>query len=187
MLEEESDLLNLASEDKNIKQKLAAILFKLENEGITETEDQVITLLKNMMNFFAQKLEEIPSFDSLSPEQQKALLLKFKDVSRKLSTRKIRSVDEMLQIFVFTILNNIGIQKIDSAKLNPSFQSLIRKAASYEIYYEKPETQVTEELTKNNVLLEAKKAIKKIELKEHSSDKNLNPKSIKTSQRTHGY
>lgn len=144
MPNKDTSLINLASDNKDLRNKIAVILIKLESDGIVELEDQVCTLMTNMMNFFSIHIEEIPSFDSLSKEQQEALLLKFKKVSHSLKSRKIKSIDEMMQTFIFTILSKIEerVESIEhltaaeimSKKTQYDFKTFLRKAASHEIY-----------------------------------------------------
>jgi len=142
--EDNISILDLATQNKELHEKIEVILQNLETQGITELEDQVSALLKNMMNFFAKYVSEIPAFDSLTPGQQKTLLLRFNSVADNLSGRKIKSIEELLQVFLFTILSGIG-QTIEEAKeytkeellakkQRDELRKLLRRAAAYEIY-----------------------------------------------------
>jgi hypothetical protein len=105
--DDEIGLIDLASENQDMKTRIAYLLSILENGDVNSIEGQVTELLKNMMNFFAIYVEEIPHFESLSQEQKTALLLRFKSVAQSIAGRKIKSVDEMVQVFVFTVLSSI--------------------------------------------------------------------------------
>ena len=187
--EEDAGLIDLASDNQDLKHKIAVILTKLESTGVTDLEEQVSVLMKNMMNYFAKNVEEIPAFESLSLEQQQALLFKFKKVAHSLKSRKISSIDEMLQTFVFTVLSSLGegiegvehltAAEIMNKKSKHGFRAFLRKAASYEIYkLTHAETQTTEaslgrNFINNAVLLGVKKAMHHagLELNQNSIDK----------------
>jgi len=168
--EEDVALVDLTSDNQDLKNKMAVILVKLETTSIDELEDQVSILMTNMMNFFAKHVDDIPSFDLLTPEQQKAVLLKFKKVAHSLKTRKIKSIDEMLQTFVFTVLSSLNekveqlaADQIINKKSKHGFKSFLKKAASYEIYKITHDQQSTAEQNKdfihNAVLVGVRKAM----------------------------
>ena len=145
MLENDKDpgLVDLASSNYDLKLKITDIIENIEDIDSIELEAQVVEMLKNMMNFFARYVEEIPNFDSLTLEQQQALLKKFKAVSKNLIKRKIKSIDEMTQVFVFTVLNGLGetledaksltAEEILHKKHKESFRKFLRKAADFEV------------------------------------------------------
>ena len=122
----EPGLVDLASDNQDLKKKIAEILTKLESDGVVDIEEQVSVLMTNMMNFFSLHIEEMPSFDSLSPDQQKILILKFKKVAHSLKTRKIKSVDEMLQTFIFTILSKLS-ERVESLEHLTAAEIMIKK------------------------------------------------------------
>ena len=78
MNEEDKSLISLASNNQDLKNNIAIIFTKLETMELNDIEDQVSTLMINMMNFFSNNVEEIPSFDNLTSEQKKIILMKFK-------------------------------------------------------------------------------------------------------------
>lgn len=173
--DEEISLIDLASENQDLKHRIAILLAKLESSDASEIEEDVMPLLRNMMNFFARHVEEIPSFDSLTPEQQKALLAKFKEIASSIAGRKIRSIDEITQVFVFTILSALG-ETVTSAKhltaieiMNKkhkhAFREFLRRMATYELYKAINPNQIAGETKEENfinnaILRGVKKALK---------------------------
>ena len=172
---EDFNLLDLTSDNQDLKYKIAVILTKLETTGVTGLEDQIVVLMQNMMNFFAQYVEEIPNFNSLDQEQQKALLLKFKGVALGLAQRRIKSVDEMMQVFLFTILGSIGttvekekdfnLTEITNKKHQKDFKEFLRRCLAYEFYKITNPNRLAGETREENflsnaVLLGVKEALK---------------------------
>ncbi len=197
-LEEESGFVDLASDNQDLKNKIATLLANLGTINVDDLEDQVIAMMKNMMNFFAKHVEEIPSFDSLTPEQKRILLLRFKGVAHSLPKRKIKSVDEMVQVFVFTVLSNIGAsiegvkdlstQELLNKKHKHQFREFLKKAADYELYKIINPNQLAGETREENfisnaILLGVKKALKFAGL-EHSMDK-IDPSALKILENAH--
>lgn len=175
-LHNDSSLVDLASDNQDLKHKMAILLTNIELIEISDLENQISTLIKNMMNFFSLQVEEIPSFDLLPIEQQQILLKKFKKIAHSLKKKKAKSIDEVIQIFLFTILSNIGSkgeiledEELVNKKSKHSFKSFLRKAAEHEIYTIINENQVTDinkekDFIHNSVLLGVKKAMQKIGL-----------------------
>lgn len=173
--DEEIGLIDLATENQDMKSRIAYLLSILENEDATIIEAQVTALLKNMMNFFALHVEQVPSFESLTSPQKRALLLKFKSVAQNIAGRKIRSIDEIVQVFVFTVLSSIGetiagaqditAVEIMNKKHKYAFREFLKRAASYEIYKIINPKRVAGETEEENfisnaILLGVKKAMK---------------------------
>ena len=173
--EEEISLIELASENQDLKHRIAILLAKLENSDTNEIEEDVMPLLRNMMNFFAKYVEEIPNFDSLTPEQKKALLLRFKEIANNIAGRKIRSIEEITQVFVFTILSALGetitgakhltVIEIMNKKHKHSFREFLRRMATYELYKAMNPNQIAGETKEENfinnaILRGVKKALK---------------------------
>ncbi len=171
----EVGLIDLTADNQDIKTKIAYLLSILESNDIDNIEAQVTALLKNMMNFFSNYVEEIPNFESLTPEQKKALLLKFRSVAQSIVGRKIKSVDELVQVFVFTVLSaigeniasakNISIAETINKKHKYAFKEFLKKAASYEIYKITNPNRIAgetreENFINNTVLLGVKRAMK---------------------------
>lgn len=180
--EEDSGLIDLASRNNDLKLKISNIIDNLETIDPVIIEDQVSSMLQNMMNFFAQYVEEIPNFNSLTPEQQEILIARFKAVSKSLKKRKIKSVNEMMQVFVFTVLNVIGenvenlrdltAEEILQKKHKKDFRKFLRNAAEFEIY------QITQEKSderngQNNFITNAIKLGVKEALKDMKLDFNM--------------
>jgi hypothetical protein len=165
-------LTDLASENPELNNKISTVLTKLENIGVTELEEQVSVLMTNMMNFFAGYAEEIPRFDNLSLEKQDFMQNKFKEVAAKLAGQEIKSVDEMLQTFVFVILSNLGenvdiskgltVEEIANKKNKKTLRDSLRNVVAHEIY-ESSRNKAIEEAVRNNksILLGVRKALKK--------------------------
>ena len=188
MNNKEPGVVDLASDSPDLKNKIAEIIAKLESDGVVDLEEQVSVLMTNMMNFFSMHIEEIPSFGSLSPEQQKALILRFKKVAHSLKTRKIKSVDEMLQTFIFTILSKLNervesLEHLTAAEImikkhKQDFSEFLRKAASHEIYKLSNKDEISEKAVKekdfihNAVVLGVKEAMQQVGLKVHSREMN---------------
>ncbi len=135
---------NLNSENQDLKNKMALVILQLEAEGVTNFEEQIAVLMVNMMNFFAKHVDDIPAFDFLTQEQQDFVIKKFKNVAQSLKSKKIKSIEEMVQIFVFTVLSaleeraeslaSLTIKEITSKKSKAGFQEFLRQAAAKEIY-----------------------------------------------------
>lgn len=189
-------LLDLASENIGLKNKIALLIAKLDTQGIQDIEDQVCTLMSNMMNFFSQYIQEIPSFDNLSEEQKKYLLLKFKKVAYKLKTKKIKTIDEMLQNFIFTIMQHsdektesidyLTSEEMMYKKRKQDFGEFIRKAGSHQIYKlieDSIEEEKTNSFIHDAVILGVKKAAKKAGIK--LSLEEINQGSLKTLENAH--
>lgn len=180
MNNKDTGLVDLASDNQDLKNKIAEIITKLEGDGIIDLEDQVSVLMTNMMNFFSLHIEEIPSFDSLSPEQQKALISKFKEVAHSFKNRKIKTIDEMLQTFIFTILSklsekfesleNLTAAEIMIKKHKQNFSEFLRNSANHEIY-KLSKDEMSEKASKgkdfvhNAVLLGVQEAMQQVGLK----------------------
>ena len=190
--EDEVGIIGLASNNQDLKNNIAVIFAKLETMELSEVENQVSVLMTNMINFFAQQIEEIPSFDSLTPEQQKIFLQKFKKVALNLKNKKIKTVDEMLQTFVFTVLSNLG-EKAQTLEANEiihnnhkqDFRSFLRHAANEEIHNI---AQGTDALKNNDfihksVLLGVKKTLQDIGLK--LSSENIDKKNLSILEQAH--
>jgi|GEM_PF-6772661 len=165
-------LIGIAASNQNMKTKIVYLLSILESNDLDRIETQVISLLKNMMNFFSNYVTEIPDFESLTPEQQKVYLLKFKMVSRSIAGHKIKSTDEMVQVFVFTVLNslenknkrteNIVTGKLENKESQSEFRSFLKKAAENEIYkstIQKPEEETKVKIVNTDILLGIKQAM----------------------------
>lgn len=180
--EEDSGLIDLASRNNDLKLKITHIIDNLETIDPMILENQVSSMLENMMNFFAQYVEEIPSLDSLTPEQQEIIISRFKATSKSLKKRKIKSVNEMMQVFVFTVLNCIGenvenlrdltAEEILQKKHKKDFRKFLRNAAEFEIY------QITQEKldgknTPNNFITNSIKLGVKEALKDMKLDFNM--------------
>ncbi len=197
-LEEESGFIDLASDNQDLRNKIACLLDNLNTISLIDLEDQVIEMMQNMMNFFAKHVDEIPSFDTLTPEQKKILLLRFKGVAHSLPKRKIKFVDEMVQVFVFTVLSNIGAsiegvkdlsaQELLNKKHKHQFREFLKKAADYELYKITNPNRLAGETREENfisnaILLGVKKALKYAGL-EHSIDK-IDPNALKILEKAH--
>jgi hypothetical protein len=174
------DLINIAAGNQNIKTKIALLLSIIESKDINNIENQVIALLKNMLNFFSNYVDELPHFESLTLEQQKAYLIKFKSVALNITGNKIKSIDEMVQVFVFTILRtlkenikpptSISTNKLQDKDANSEFRNILKQAASNEIYklatIKAEENNFIKEITVNSEILN--------EVKTAMSDAGLN-------------
>lgn len=196
--DEEIGLVDLTSENSNLKNKIAILLSRLESDGASDIEEEVATLLCNMMGFFAKHVEDIPSFESLDPEQQKALLLKFKGVAQSISGRKIKSIDEMVQLFVFTVLSAIG-ENVSTAKditaievMNKkhkhSFREFLKRMVDYETYKIMNPRRIAGETKEDNfisnaVVLGVKKAMQYEGL--DFDETKINHNSLKTLEAAH--
>ena len=196
--EEEIGLIDLTSENQDMKARIAYLLSKLKTSDINEIEAQVTVLLKNMMNFFALHVKEIPSFESLTPAQQKALLLKFKSLAQNIVGREIKTVDEMAQLFVFTVLSAIGETVKGTEKLTAievmnkkhkyAFREFLKRAASYEFYKIINPKQLAGETKEENfisnaILLGVKKAMKYSGIE--FNPKKVNHNSLKILEEAH--
>ncbi|MCT4634833.1 MAG: hypothetical protein N4A31_01115 [Rickettsiales bacterium] len=179
---EDPGLIDLASRNSDLKLKITNIIENLETIDPVVLENQVSYMLENMMNFFAQYVEEIPNFDSLTLEQQKILISRFKAVSKSLKKRKIKSVNEMLQVFVFTVLNGIGenienlrdltAEEILQKKHKKDFRKFLRNAAEFEIY-QINQGKSEEKINQNNFITNAIKHGVKEALKDIKLDFNM--------------
>lgn len=180
--EEDSGLIDLASRNNNLKLKITHIIESLDTIDPIILENEISSMLENMMNFFAQYVEEIPSLDSLTPEQQEIIISRFKAISKSLKKRKIKSANEMTQVFVFTVLNCIGenvenlrdltAEEILQKKHKNDFRKFLRNAAEFEIY------QITQEKldgkdTPNNFITNSIKLGVKEALKDMKLDFNM--------------
>ena len=189
------DLLNIAAGNQSMKTRIAYLLSILESNDAINIENQVIALLKNMLNFFSNYIDELTHFESLSPEQQQAYIAKFKTVATSITSHKIKSTDEMVQIFVFTILNtlkeNIKTQnhiettKLENKEYNSEFRNFLKKATLDKIYKTteiKPkESNFIKEITVNSEILgEVKIAMKDAGL--HFDTQNISSNSLKIFQ-----
>lgn len=132
-MKDDDPLFNITTKNEKLQNQIAVLLANLDRMKVEEAEDQVAGLIINMMNFFSGYVDEVPNFDSLSEQKKNLLLKRFKAVTKNLKLSKTQSINEAIQIFVFTILNNIAINKEEVSKL--SFNDLISKAATYEIYH----------------------------------------------------
>lgn len=161
----EIGLIDLATENPNFKYQIASLTAKLEANNDSDIEEEVAVLLGNMMNFFARFVKDIPSFDSLTPNQKKILLLKFKELAHSLAGRKIKSIDEIAQVFVFTILSSIGENiagardltaiEIMNKKHKHNFREFLKHAASYEAYKIINPRQIAGETKEENFIANA--------------------------------
>jgi patatin-like phospholipase/acyl hydrolase len=153
-------LIGIAASNQNMKTKIVYLLSILESHDL------------DRMNFFSNYVTEIPDFESLTPEQQKVYLLKFKMVSRSIAGHKIKSTDEMVQVFVFTVLNslenknkrteNIVTGKLENKESQSEFRSFLKKAAENEIYkstIQKPEEETKVKIVNTDILLGIKQAM----------------------------
>jgi hypothetical protein len=191
---EKPGLTDLASENPELNNKIATVLTKLENIGVTELEEQVAVLMTNMMNFFAGYAEEIPTFDTLSPEKQEFMQNKFKEVAAKLAGQEIKSVDEMLQTFVFVILSSLGenidrsenltAEEIANKKNKKTLRDSLRNIAAHEIYDSSRNKAIEEAVGRVNksVLLGVRKALKKEGLE---PSKNMDKEVLKALDDAH--
>jgi len=191
---EKPGLTDLASENPELNNKIATVLTKLENIGVTELEEQVAVLMTNMMNFFAGYAEEIPTFDTLSPEKQEFMQNKFKEVAAKLAGQEIKSVDEMLQTFVFVILSSLGenidrsenltAEEIANKKNKKTLRDSLRNIADHEIYESSRNKAIEEAVGRVNksVLLGVRKALKKEGLE---PSKNMDKEVLKALDDAH--
>jgi hypothetical protein len=157
-MKDDDPLFNITTKNDKLKNQIAALLANLDSMKIEEAEDQVAELIINMMNFFSGYVDEIPKFDSLSEQKKNLLLKRFKAVTKNLKSSKTQIINEAIQIFVFTILNNIGINKEEVSKL--SFNDLISKAATYEIYHkieeDKPKIAVQQGIKTQQAIIHQK-------------------------------
>lgn len=136
-------LINLAAANQDLRKKMTYILDNLETIDPAILEDKVVEMLKNMMNFFAIYIEKIPNFSSLPEEQQQDLLCKFGAVAASLVARKVSTISEMTQIFVFTVLNSLSenidevnhltLEELLHKKQKDEFRKFLRKAADFEL------------------------------------------------------
>ena len=160
--QEDGTLLDLVSNNPDLHDKIAVILDKMETSGITEIEEQISVLLKNMMNFFSKHAEEIPSFDSLTPQQKEGLSLKFKEIADNLSGHKLKTMEELLQVLLFTVLSTIG-QTIEEAKYytkeellqkkqKKELRDLLRRASAYELYQNENNQKISD-ITKEHIFI----------------------------------
>jgi hypothetical protein len=190
--EDEVGIVDLASNNQDLKNNIAVIFAKLETMELSEIEEKVSVLMTNMINFFAQQIEEIPSFDLLTPEQQKIFLQKFKKVALNLKNKKIKTVDEMLQTFVFTVLSNLGEKtqtieenEIIHNKYKQDFRIFLRHAANEEIdnIAQETETLKNNDFIYKSVLLDVKKTLQDIGLK--LSSENIDKKKASILEEDH--
>jgi hypothetical protein len=136
-------LINLTTANKDLRQKMTDILDNLETIDPKILEDQVVEMLQNMMNFFAIYIDQIPNFFSLTDEQQQDLICKFGAVAASLVARKVSSINEMTQIFVFTVLNSLSenineinhltLEELLHKKQKNEFRKFLRRAADFEL------------------------------------------------------
>lgn len=136
-------LINLAVTNQDLRKKMTDILDNLEAIDPKTLEDQVVEMLQNMMNFFATYIEQIPNFFSLPEEQQQDLIYKFGAVAASLVARKVSSISEMTQIFVFTVLNSLSenlneinhltLEELLHKKQKDEFRKFLRRAADFEL------------------------------------------------------
>lgn len=195
---DELSLLDISSENQDIKNKVQELLEKLEHIDFLELEAEITLLLQNMMNFFSLHTSEIPRFESLSPEQQRALLMRFQSLTNSLLGRKIKSSDELIQVFVFTVLSAIGeaipqskeISAIEimNKKHGHSFREFLKRAAQYEIYKITNPKRIAGETNEENfinnaVVLGVKKAMKYAGVEFES--KKINHNSLKILEEAH--
>ncbi len=181
---QDSGLVDLASNNYDLKLKITNIIDNLESIDPIELESQVALMLENMLNFFAKYVEEIPNFSSLSLEQQSRLIIKFKAVSKSLVKRKIKSVNEMMQIFVFTVLNGVGenidelrdltAEEILQKKHKQDFRIFLRRAADFEID-QITKTKTDPDSNHNNFISQAIRKGVQEALKDLKLDLNMKP------------
>ncbi len=192
MNEEDKSLISLASNNQDLKNNIAIIFTKLETMELNDIEDQVSTLMINMMNFFSNNVEEIPSFDNLTSEQKKIILMKFKKVAHNLKNKHIKTVDEMLQTFVFTVLSNIGERveyleavEIINEKNKESFKTFLRKAIDEEVdnITHNKEIEANQNFIHDSVLFGVRETMEKIGLK--ISSKELDNEAIEALEQAH--
>ncbi len=161
------NLIKIAASNQNIKTKIAFLHSIIESKDISNIENQVIVLLKNMLNFFSNYVDELPHFESLTLEQQKIYLIKFKSVAANITGNKIKSIDEMVQVFIFTILSmlkenmqppkTIDINKFQNKNSNSEFRNILKQASSNGIYQDKTikaeENNFIKDITLNSEIL----------------------------------
>lgn len=182
--EQDLGLVDLASNNNDLKLKITNIIDTLESIDPIELENQVALMLENMLNFFAKYVDEIPSFSSLSLEQQNRLIIKFKTASKTLVKRKIKSVDEMMQVFVFTVLNAMGenieelkdltAEEILQKKHKQDFRKFLRRAADFEIY-QINQAKSDQDSSHNNFISQAIRQGVQEALKDLKLDLNMEP------------
>lgn len=190
--------ISIASNNNELKNKITYILDNLETMEIIDLENQIASMLQNMMNYFAKYVDDITDFDSLTPQQKKLLIMRFKGVAHSLSKHKVKSVNEMIQVFVFAVLNNISIAAKDTKDLSGreftdqkhkhQFKEYLKKTIDYEIYKDTNLDNLVnsndeQNIVSNSVLDGVKKALKYAGL-EHAIDK-INPNALKVLDREH--
>ncbi|MEK6734592.1 MAG: hypothetical protein AABY27_05760 [Pseudomonadota bacterium] len=139
MNKEKLDISNIATQTDDLKNKIAVLLAKGESVDLNELESQVSILLINMVNFFSNYIDEIKSYDELLPNQQKYLLSQLKDMTCSIKNKKIKSIDEMLNNFVFIALSSQEIELEDEENeldllSKAGFKALLRKIINFDIY-----------------------------------------------------
>lgn len=142
-IEQDPGLIDLATSNNDLKCKITNIIENIENVDPIELEEQVVAMLSNMMNFFSNYVEEIPNFNSLTPEQQQIIIQKFKVVSAELKKGKIKSINKMVQVSVFTVLSGLSeniealkeltAEEILHKKHKREFRSFLKHAADFEM------------------------------------------------------
>lgn len=191
----DTGLVDLTSSNNNLKEKITNIVENIDNISSEALEKQVIEMLESMMNFFSIYVEEIPNFSSLSLEQQKIIIKKFKDVSVNLKKRKIKSVNQIAQAAVFAVLNSLSnnvedlkeltVEEILRKKHKKDFRKFLKNAAEYEAIQatQSKKTESQDNFISQAVKFGVKEALKNLNI--NISFQEMNIESVKILQEAH--
>lgn len=178
----------IAENNQEIEKDLDNLINQAEviDESILSIE--IEKKLKNMMDFFASQVEEIPLFENLTPQQRKILSIKIKSLTKELKQKKISKSNELANSFVFTILNLLGergkilqAEEIINQKSREGLKNFLRKAAGHEIYkINNREDSIDMNLNfiHDAVLMGVKQAMKNIGIKVNLSKLEKSPLNI---------
>lgn len=174
-------------ENSEIKSKIEILVAKLNDMDFSDVAEEVCELLKNMVNFFSLHISEIPNFDALSDDEKKALLMRFKSLGQTIFGQKIKSVEELVQVFVFTVLTAIGdsaplktqlkAREVINQRNNLVLSEFIKKAAKANIYKVNDSKQ-NSSLLSDSILHSVKEAMKYAGIKIDFNDINSSTLNI---------
>ena len=182
--------IDIAESNQEIETELENLIKHSELIDESSLLIEVESMLKNMMNFFALQINEIPSFDNLTPQQKKILAAKIKFLGKEIKQKKIATSKEVAHSLIFTILNLLGergkileAEEILNYKSREGLRNFLRNAASHEIYKinhqeETIDTNISKDFIHDAVLLGVTKAMQNIGIKVDQLTLNKSPLRI---------
>lgn len=183
-----SSFTAIAENNQEIEKDLDNLINQAELIDESVLSIEIERKLKNMMDFFASQVEEIPLFENLTPQQRNILSIKIKSLTKELKQKKISKSNELANSFVFTILNLLGergkilqAEEIINQKSREGLKNFLRKAAGHEIYKinnRQDSIDMNLNFIHDAVLMGVKQAMKNIGIKVNLSNLEKSPLNI---------